>query len=98
MKYGHRKRFCIGHRPAVDFYKPKGIPMQSLEIINLSHEELEALRLKNLLDLDQINSALQMNMSQSTFQRILTSAYKKVSLALVEGKALKINLREEDKI
>ncbi|OQB06710.1 MAG: hypothetical protein BWY19_00060 [bacterium ADurb.Bin212] len=96
MKYGHRKRFCIGHRPSVSFYKPKGIPMRNLEVVDLSHEELESLRLKNVLKLDQVNSAKMMNTSQSTFQRILSSAYKKVSLALVEGKALKINLHEDE--
>jgi len=31
-----------------------------------------------------------MNTSQSTFQRILSSAYKKISDALINGKAIKI--------
>jgi len=31
-----------------------------------------------------------MNTSQSTFQRILSSAYKKISGALIDGKAIKI--------
>jgi len=70
--------------------------MRNLEVVDLSHEELESLRLKNVLKLDQVNSAKMMNTSQSTFQRILSSAYKKVSLALVEGKALKINLHEDE--
>jgi len=64
--------------------------MQHLEIIELTAEEAEALRLKNIKDLDQIDAAKLMKTSQSTFQRILSSAYKKMSKAIIEGKAIKI--------
>ena len=65
--------------------------MGNLEIIILTKEELESLRLKNVENLDQSTAAQKMNTSQSTFQRILSSAYKKVSEALVKGKAIKID-------
>lgn len=65
--------------------------MRDLEEVILTEEEVEALRLKNTKDLDQTECAKKMNTSQSTFQRILTSAYKKITKALVEGKAIKIN-------
>jgi len=48
------------------------------------------LRLRNAEDLDQEAAAKKMNTSQSTFQRILSSAYKKITEALIEGKAIKI--------
>lgn len=64
--------------------------MRFLEVIELTVEEAEALRLKNIKDMDQIDAAKQMNTSQSTFQRILSSAYKKLSKAIVEGKAIRI--------
>ena len=64
--------------------------MQFLEVVELTTEEVEALRLKNIRDLDQIDAAKKMNTSQSTFQRILSSAYKKISKAIIEGKAIKI--------
>jgi len=80
----------ISVKPKSDFFKPQGIPMVNLEIIKLTREELEALRLKNIKDFDQIEAAKKMNTSQSTFQRILASAYDKVSDALVNGKAIKI--------
>jgi len=51
---------------------------------------MEAMRLKNIEDLDQIACARKMKTSQSTFQRILSSAYKKISDALISGKAIKI--------
>jgi len=64
--------------------------MRFLEIIELTSEEMEALRLKNVKGLDQEQAAKEMNTSQSTFQRILSSAYKKISNALINGKAIKI--------
>ena len=64
--------------------------MRFLEVIELTTEEAEALRLKNMKDLEQKEAAKKMNTSQSTFQRILSSAYKKITEALIEGKAIKI--------
>lgn len=64
--------------------------MRFLEVVELTHEEVEALRLKNKKGLDQIECAKLMKTSQSTFQRILSSAYKKMTEALIKGKAIKI--------
>ena len=64
--------------------------MRFLEMVELTTEEMEALRLKNVKGLDQEQAAKEMNTSQSTFQRILSSAYKKISDALINGKAIKI--------
>jgi len=64
--------------------------MRFLEVVELTTEEAEALRLKNIKDLEQEEAAKKMNTSQSTFQRILSSAYKKITKALIEGKAIKI--------
>ncbi len=64
--------------------------MRFLDIIELTAEEIEALRLKNAEDLDQAQAAKMMKTSRSTFQRILTSAYKKITEALIGGKAIKI--------
>ena len=72
------------------FYKPQGVPMNQLEIIELSGEEVESLRLKNVKGLDQKECAKKMHTSQSTFQRILFSAYGKVSTALINGMAIMI--------
>jgi len=87
-----RPRLCrkIGFRPGVAYFKPRGVPLVDLEIVNLSVEELEAVRLKNVKGLDQTECAKRMHTSQSTFQRILSSAYKKIAEALVFGKAIEI--------
>lgn len=80
----------VGINPNITYFKPQGVPMSVLEIVELTIEELEALRLRNIKDLEQIKCAEIMNTSQSTFQRILESAYKKITDALVNGRAIKI--------
>ncbi|MBU2575931.1 DUF134 domain-containing protein [Patescibacteria group bacterium] len=88
-----RPRLCrrIRFNPQITYFKPRGVPMVDLEIIELTSEEVEALRLKNIKNLDQNECAKQMHTSQSTFQRILSSAYKKTANALINGKAISIN-------
>ena len=85
-----RLRRRIRFRPQAHFFKPQGIPLRSLEIVNLTHEESEALRLKHLKKLDQKECAKEMKTSPSTFQRILSSAHSKISEAIVQGKAVRI--------
>jgi predicted DNA-binding protein (UPF0251 family) len=80
----------IAHDPQVTYYKPQGIPLRTLQVVEITHEEWEALRLKNIETLSQTEAAKKMKTSQSTFQRILSSAYKKMSLAIVQGMAIKI--------
>lgn len=88
-----RPKLCrkINFRPQVNFFKPQGIPLRALEIVDLNIDEVEALRLKNIQNLEQIDCAKKMLISQSTFQRILKSAYCKISIAIIHGKAIKIN-------
>jgi len=87
-----RPRLCrrVQFNPNITYFKPQGVPMRELEIIELTTEEVEALRLRNIKDLEQEEAAKKMNTSQSTFQRILSSAYKKITRALIGGKAIKI--------
>ena len=80
----------IRFKPRVNYFKPQGVPMRNLGVVELSQEEVEALRLKNIENLSQIECSESMKTSQSTFQRILSSAYKKISLALTQGKAIRI--------
>ena len=87
-----RPRLCrrVRFNPNITYFKPQGVPMRSLEVIELTPEEVEALRLRNIKDLDQVECAKMMKTSQSTFQRILSSAYKKVTEALTKGSAIRI--------
>lgn len=89
---GRRKtRRNICGAPVSTYFKPSGIAVTDLEVINLELDEFEALRLKNVEELDQTEASKNMEISQSTFARILDSAYKKVSTALVNGKAIEID-------
>ncbi len=85
---------CVRHEPNVYFFKPKGIPLKDLEVVELLSDELEALKLSDSDNLDQTSSANKMNISQPTFARLLASARRKVSDAVVFGKAIKIQETE----
>ncbi len=87
-----RPRLCrkIKFKPEVKYFKPQGMSMRDLKIVELSLEEVEAYRLRHLNKLDQNKSAKKMNTSASTYQRILYSAYEKIAEALIKGKAIKI--------
>ena len=87
-----RPRLCrrIMFDPKITYFKPQGVPMRFLEIVELTAEELEAYRLRHINGLEQKEAAKKMHTSQSTYQRILYSAYKKIADALINGKAIKI--------
>lgn len=87
-----RPRNCrrIGCMPQANYYKPRGIPLSALQHINLTYDELEAIRLADLEGLYQEKAAEKMNISRQTFGRIIESAHKKIADALVNGKALSI--------
>ncbi len=80
----------VAYVPGVTYFKPAGIPLGSLEEVQLSLEEAEALRLKELEGLEQEQGAERMNISRPTFQRILASARQKVADAILNGKAIRI--------
>jgi len=53
-------------------------------------DELEALKLYEIDELEQTEAAKKMKISQPTFARILESAQKKVAEAIIKGKAIRI--------
>ena len=80
----------VGCEPVSNYFKPRGIPLSTLQIANLTIDELEAIRLADLEGLYQAQAAEKMNVSRQTFGRIIESAHKKIADALVNGKALSI--------
>jgi uncharacterized protein len=64
--------------------------MSELEVVVMSLDEFEALRLADLGGLYQEQAAEKMGVSRPTFSRIVESAHRKVADALVHGKALRI--------
>jgi len=89
-----RPKLCrrIFAKPNVTYFKPQGIPLITLEEVILHVDEFEALRLKDLLGLEQEECAKKMKISQPTFHRLALSARKKIADAIVNGKAIKIDV------
>ncbi len=84
--------FCyrrIGFLPGYNYFKPRGIPAEQLQEIDLTLDELEAVRLADLNGMYQEQAAQCMNISRATFGRILESAHRKIAEALIMGKVLR---------
>lgn len=74
--------------PPVTHYKPAGVPLRSLEEVILTIEEMEAIRLADIEQLDQGAAAECMEVSRPTFHRIVNTAHQKIASALWQGHAL----------
>jgi len=93
--YRRRRGRCRGKRwisylPETTYFHPIGSPHTNINTIILTIEELEALRLVDLEDLTQEEAAAQMGVSRKTLWNDLQSARKKISMALVNGYAIRI--------
>jgi predicted DNA-binding protein (UPF0251 family) len=84
---------CLKFNPNVYYFKPQGIPLRELEEVVLLTDEIEALKLYEIDDLEQIKAAAKMKISQPTFARLLENANKKIAEAIIKGKAIKIEKR-----
>ncbi len=85
-----KKRRRVSFSPSVTLFLPYGKSRFLHEAVALSLEEVEAIRLKNIKKLDQVQAAKVMHTSQSTFQRILASAYQKIARGLIYGLGIRI--------
>ncbi len=84
------KRRRVRGRPNSSYFKPAGVRKVDLEEAILTVDEFEAIRLKDLLNLEQNECAGKMNISQPTFHRLILLARKKIADAIVNSKAIKI--------
>jgi predicted DNA-binding protein (UPF0251 family) len=80
----------ISKDPQIRCFKPENEDIAALAPIEINIDEFEAVRLRDYLDIQQKKSAELMGISQPTFHRILVSARKKISEALIEGKRIEI--------
>ncbi len=83
-----RKR--IGFQPKAVYFKPAGVPIGIVQEVVIGQDEVEAMRLKNLLGFPQEEAASQMGVSQPTFHRLINAAHQKITDAIINGKALRI--------
>ena len=87
-----RPRRCrkVRFKPGTTYFKPAGIRIVDLEEVILNFEEYESIRLVDLEGIEQTKAGKMMEVSQPTFSRLLKSARKKISDAIINGKAIKI--------
>ncbi|MDR3565921.1 MAG: DUF134 domain-containing protein [Negativicutes bacterium] len=86
----HKER-RIEQLPSITHYKPAGVPLKNIDEIVVTFEEMEALRLADVEQLDQGAAAERMGISRPTFHRLVSKAHQKVATALWQGKALTID-------
>ncbi len=84
------KQRRVSHDPGVSAFKPVGYRYRDLEEVVLTVDELEALRLTHLEGYYQVAVAKAMGVSRPTAGRILESAHRKMTDALVNTRVLKI--------
>jgi uncharacterized protein len=80
----------LGYEYRETFFKPRGIPLRELEIVDISDEEIESLRLRFIEKLKQEDAANRMGISQSQYQRDITSAMTKITNAIINGSAISL--------
>ncbi len=80
----------LNSKPNVYYFKPRGIPLYKLEEIVLEKDEFEALKLHDVDGFDQKKSAESMEISQSTFARIIDKTHKKLANGIFFGKAIRV--------
>ncbi|RXK13047.1 hypothetical protein CP965_04375 [Halarcobacter mediterraneus] len=76
-------------KPVSKYFGPKDI--KAKQDVILLHEELEAIHLMDSFCMYQEDAAKKMNVSRATFARIIKSARKKISLALITGSNIKVH-------
>ena len=81
----------VENLPQYTYFVPADRKKCEIEDINIKVEEIEAMRLKDIEDLNQEECAERMQISRQTFQNIIDSARKKIAIAIIEGKAINIS-------
>mgnify|MGYP006309720841 CR=1 FL=1 len=87
-----KKTRWVACEPGERCFRPNCRTLEELEGIVLTLDEYEALRLAHLEGYAQGKIAKQMKINQSTISRILNSAHHKVTDALVNIKAIRIEI------
>ena len=75
-------------------FKPCGVEKKSLNIIVIYEDEMEAIRLADLESMYQQECADKMQISRTTFSRLVESARKKIADALLNQKAIRVQIRD----
>lgn len=85
-----RNNRVVYEPPQFAAFKPVGVPGRDLGESDMTIDEFEALRLADYMGLSHEEAALEMEISRSTFTRLVEEARKKVAGFLVNGNLLTI--------
>ena len=85
-----QKNRMVHQPPLFNSFKPTGIRRDKIESLSMSLDEFEAIRLADYLGLEHSEASIEMEISRSTFTRLIDSARKKMAKFLIEGKELYI--------
>ena len=85
-----KKQRCCRLLENERIFKPIGIPLSEMEIIDIEIDELEAVRLCDYEGKSQIETAEIMGISRGTVQRLLNSGRRKILDGLLHLKAIKL--------
>jgi len=76
--------------PLITEFKPVGLAGKILAQVQLSLDEFEAFRLADFKGLSHEEAAAEMEISRSTFTRLIETARKKIAEFIIQGKLLTI--------
>ncbi len=80
----------VNNPPLFNEFKPVGIIGRNLSKIYISIDEYEAIRLADKLQLSHLEASKEMNVSRSTFSRLIEGARQKMAEFITTGKMLAI--------
>jgi len=86
----HKKDRIVNNPPLFKGFKPIGVVGRHLDNISMSIDEYEAIRLADYIGLNHEEAAIEMEISRSTFTRLIEKARGKLSKMLVKGSKLNI--------
>jgi predicted DNA-binding protein (UPF0251 family) len=85
-----RNNRIVDNPPLFNEFKPVGVAGRELSKIYLSIDEYEAIRLADKLQLSHLDASKEMDVSRSTFSRLIESARQKIAEFIITGKMLTI--------
>lgn len=85
-----KKNRIVHQPPLFTEFKPSGYARKLLETTELALDEFEAFRLSDYQGMSHAEAAEEMNISRSTFSRLIEQTRKKIAEAIILGRTLTI--------